>query len=254
MKSFDHQEIIQALQTILHIEQNISGMDYLKEFAKNIAKTFKAKYVLIGHAIKPGNDRVQTDVVWAGSDFQDNFVYQLKDTPCENVLSGNRVCVYPNDVANKFPNDKLLIDMKVESYIGAPIVSVDGKLSGILILLDETPFKDTAFYAAIAEFLAARAGAELERYYIEENLKQQVIIRTAELKKSNQELQKALSEIKSLQGILPICSNCKKIRDDQGYWQQVESYVTKHSQASFSHGICPDCAKEYYKELDSLIK
>jgi len=63
------------------------------------------------------------------------------------------------------------------------------------------------------------------------------------------ELQKAGDEIKTLRGILPICCHCKKIRDDQGYWQQVESYVGEHSQAEFSHGICPDCVEKYYSQF-----
>jgi len=63
-------------------------------------------------------------------------------------------------------------------------------------------------------------------------------------------LNKALSEIKQLSGLLPICAHCKKIRDDKGYWSQIESYIGKHSNAQFSHGICPDCAKKYYPELD----
>jgi PAS domain S-box-containing protein len=66
------------------------------------------------------------------------------------------------------------------------------------------------------------------------------------------ELQKALSTIKKLYGILPICSSCKKIRDDKGSWNQLETYIHEHSEAKFSHGLCPDCAKrlypEYYKE------
>ncbi|HPN44406.1 MAG TPA: PAS domain S-box protein [bacterium] len=62
-------------------------------------------------------------------------------------------------------------------------------------------------------------------------------------------LQKALEEIKTLRGIIPICSYCKKIRDDQGYWSQVESYVSKHSEAQFSHGLCPDCIKKLYPEF-----
>ncbi len=56
----------------------------------------------------------------------------------------------------------------------------------------------------------------------------------------------ALSQIKTLSGMLPICSSCKRIRDDQGYWNQIESYVEQHSEAEFSHGICPECAKKIY--------
>jgi PAS domain S-box-containing protein len=63
------------------------------------------------------------------------------------------------------------------------------------------------------------------------------------------ELQKALSEIKKLSGMLPICSSCKNIRNDKGYWEQIESYIHDRSEAEFSHGMCPDCAKRLYPEL-----
>lgn len=63
------------------------------------------------------------------------------------------------------------------------------------------------------------------------------------------ELQEALAEVKTLSGLLPICSSCKKIRDDKGYWNQLESYISKHSEAEFSHGICPECAKKLYPEF-----
>lgn len=61
-------------------------------------------------------------------------------------------------------------------------------------------------------------------------------------------LHKAFEEIKVLRGIIPICSNCKKIRDDNGYWQQVEVYIRDHTEANFSHSICPDCLKNLYPE------
>jgi len=62
------------------------------------------------------------------------------------------------------------------------------------------------------------------------------------------ELEKALAEIKVLKGIIPICAQCKKIRDDQGYWQQLEVFIRDHSDAEFSHGICPGCVKELYPD------
>jgi PAS domain S-box-containing protein len=64
------------------------------------------------------------------------------------------------------------------------------------------------------------------------------------------ELELALAEIKTLKGILPICSFCKIIRDDKGYWNQIESYIHEHSEAEFSHGICQECAKKHYPDLD----
>lgn len=63
------------------------------------------------------------------------------------------------------------------------------------------------------------------------------------------EREKALSEIKTLSGLLPICASCKKIRDDQGYWSQIEIYIRSHSEAEFSHGLCPDCAHRLYPEF-----
>jgi len=65
-----------------------------------------------------------------------------------------------------------------------------------------------------------------------------------------QELRTALEHIKTLQGIIPICSFCKKIRDDQGYWSQVEAYLSRHSDARFSHGFCPDCMARHYPEIE----
>jgi PleD family two-component response regulator len=67
------------------------------------------------------------------------------------------------------------------------------------------------------------------------------------------DLENALKRIKQLQGLLPICSYCKRIRDDQNYWQQVESYISQHSEAQFSHGICPECYEKFVKlDLERL--
>lgn len=62
-------------------------------------------------------------------------------------------------------------------------------------------------------------------------------------------LEKALKQIKTLHGLLPMCASCKKIRDDNGYWKQIEAYLYEHSDARFSHGICPDCAKNLYPDI-----
>jgi hypothetical protein len=65
------------------------------------------------------------------------------------------------------------------------------------------------------------------------------------------ELGQALSEVKTLRGLLPICAACKKVRNDQGYWQVIESYIAEHSEAEFTHGICPECAARLYPGLGS---
>jgi hypothetical protein len=83
----------------------------------------------------------------------------------------------------------------------------------------------------IARDISARKQAEEER------------------EKLHSKLQEAFDNIKTLKGLLPICANCKKIRDDKGYWNQIETYVRDHSDAEFSHSICPDCAEILYPEI-----
>ncbi|MDA8091693.1 MAG: response regulator [Nitrospiraceae bacterium] len=80
---------------------------------------------------------------------------------------------------------------------------------------------------------AARDRAERKRL---ESEKEQLIF----------QLQKALANVRKLTGLLPICMHCKKIRDDKGYWNQLESYISEHSEAMFSHGLCPECMKKHY--------
>jgi phosphoserine phosphatase RsbU/P len=70
--------------------------------------------------------------------------------------------------------------------------------------------------------------------------------RELELRRSNEELQKALKEVKVLRGLIPICASCKKVRNDGGFWQQLEEYLGEHSEAEFSHGLCQPCIKKLY--------
>ena len=78
---------------------------------------------------------------------------------------------------------------------------------------------------------------------------QEDIVLKKSLVERNEQLQAAMEEIKQLRGILPICAACKRIRDDSGYWHRVETYVEAHSDASFTHSICPACSKKLYPDL-----
>ena len=69
------------------------------------------------------------------------------------------------------------------------------------------------------------------------------------LRRLNEQLQAALAQVKTLQGLLPMCASCKSIRDDEGYWHEVESYLQNHSEAELTHGICPACASKLYPEF-----
>lgn len=88
-------------------------------------------------------------------------------------------------------------------------------------------------------------GLESSRYRFSDMLREE----HEELLHEKANLENALKQIKTLHGLLPICANCKKVRDDSGYWKQIESYIHEHSDAKFSHGICPDCAIELYPDI-----
>jgi PAS domain S-box-containing protein len=96
-------------------------------------------------------------------------------------------------------------------------------------------------------FIRDRGGKIIGLYGVSRNITEQKRA-TKEREKLIDELKEALSEIRTLSGMLPICANCKKIRDDKGYWTQIESYISEHTEALFSHSICPDCAAKLYHD------
>ncbi|OKY74388.1 MAG: hypothetical protein BM485_14090 [Desulfobulbaceae bacterium DB1] len=100
------------------------------------------------------------------------------------------------------------------------------------------PFNKVELIARVRSLL--RLKTEIDTRKVREREKERLIT----------ELREALEHIKTLRGIIPICASCKKIRDDAGYWQQVEGYIMKHSDVSFSHSICPECVNKLYPELD----
>ena len=119
-------------------------------------------------------------------------------------------------------------------YIGSPLM-----IAGYYV-----PF----FFGGICGFLIGLWNFKLKQNTIKlekahDELEEKVKERTADL-------EQALDEIKQLSGLLPVCSSCKKIRDEKGLWNQMEEYIRDHSEAEFSHSICPECAKKLYPDLE----
>ncbi|MEW5723250.1 MAG: hypothetical protein AB1896_09100 [Thermodesulfobacteriota bacterium] len=130
-----------------------------------------------------------------------------------------------------------------------------------LFLLFSVPFI-LAFRSVYKSFTLELEAVNKELADHRDSLEILVETRTQDLKSAKdksetlvKELEKTLEEVKTLRGFLPICSKCKKIRDDQGYWQQIEQYIQDHSEAAFTHSICPDCLRELAPELaDRVLK
>jgi hypothetical protein len=113
--------------------------------------------------------------------------------------------------------------------------------AGASLVIDQAP----RFYQTMLFLLACAAGTvsiALTAYRIRIGRLQE---RERVLKEN---IAEALANVKVLSGLLPVCASCKKIRDDKGYWNQIETYISDHSEADFSHGICPDCLRKLYPE------
>lgn len=110
--------------------------------------------------------------------------------------------------------------------------------------LDESR-QEAKYYQRIAENSGKRRIKEIHQ--LSELISERKRVE-ASLRVERNKLQKALAKIKKLSGLLPLCSNCKKIRDDKGYWNKIETYIRNHSEAEFSHGLCPDCAQALYSD------
>lgn len=125
------------------------------------------------------------------------------------------------------------------SYLGFPVFWPGGEIFGTICAIDTKANKWVTPSDTLLQTVKEAVEAHLA-----------LLTAMEELNKKNQELEAALNEVKTLQGLLPICASCKKIRDDKGYWVQIEKYISDRSDARFSHGICLECAKKLYPDLD----
>ena len=166
------------------------------------------------------------------------------------------------EAAKKEPPDLILLDIMMPGMDGYQVCKAlkkDPLLKDIPVIfisaMDQLADKIKGFEVGGVDYVSKPFQTEEVLARVRTHLTLRRLQRDSEMKNArltalNQELQKALSEIKTLQGILPICSHCKKIRNDNESWEQIEAYLSAHSDAQFSHGICPDCIRKYYPDLD----
>lgn len=146
-----------------------SGQQRYTALAQNLATSVGFKYCFIGE-LDPFDDRkIKTLAVWAGSVFLKNFSYEIFKTPCANVVGGT-LCVYPDKVCERFPEDKILRDLGVEAYVGIPLNDSNDNPQGILCIMHDEPVADLAHAKLLLPLFADVAQSEMERQAYEKKL------------------------------------------------------------------------------------
>ena len=157
---------------------------------------------------------------------------------CETVINTKEHLLVPNAMIDEQWNDNPDIKLGMISYLGYPIILPTGEVFGTICVLDGAE----NHYSKIYERLIVQFKELIESHLL-------LLYKNETLEQINQALSARIEEIKTLRGILPICSYCKKIKDDEGYWQAVEAYLEEHTEVELSHGLCLDCLKENYPDM-----
>lgn len=151
--------------------------------------------------------------------------------------------------------DVILLDLSLPDSIGlATLTKAHARYPGIpIIVLTSLEDEDLGIQLVQSGAQDYLVKGQADSLTLFRTLRYAIERKQAEVERERliQELKEALAQVKTLRGLLPICSGCKKIRDDQGYWNQIETFIVNHSDAQFSHGICPDCAKKYFPDFKS---
>ncbi len=158
-----------ALMNIVKETSHKSGHEYLNVFVKILLSTIKAGYVFVGIPENGKQNKIKTIALCDKTGIINDFSYSLKDTPCENVY-GKKICSYKANVTNLFPKDQLLIDMKIESYIGTPLYTEKSKSIGIIVCLFHEELKEIQLIETILKIFGNRVATEIERLNVIEIL------------------------------------------------------------------------------------
>ncbi|MCK5371492.1 MAG: PAS domain S-box protein, partial [Cyclobacteriaceae bacterium] len=151
-----------------------TGESFFETIVLKLSKALRSDYTFVGKLL-PDENKVETISLCVDNSIVDNFSYDIKGTPCENVI-GAKICTYAANVFSSFPDDLLLRDMEVEGYVGIPLFNSQNKPMGIMVALFKNEIEDTSYVEQIMEIFSSRTGAELERYATEEALRESEII------------------------------------------------------------------------------
>ena len=247
-KQFSQENAIMAeIGRIISSTLNIEEVYEL--FAKEMGKLIPFDRIVIG--IINIEKNTTFNVYMAGKGIADRKVgtiYPLKGSGnFEMVRTKSSLLIQTEDFdeyKDRFPMLLSTFQSGFRSIMNVPLFS-KGEIIGALLLRSFKPYAYTDRDVMLAERVGFQISGAIENSQLFAERKKA----EEEQEKLIRDLQKALSEVKTLKGIFPICASCKKIRDDKGYWNQVEVYIRDHSEAEFSHGICPECMKKLYGDI-----
>ncbi|MEQ8385715.1 MAG: response regulator [Coleofasciculus sp. A1-SPW-01] len=233
----------QALRLIVEGTAATTGDTFMSSCARYLAQVLQVRYALIATFANPAGTRVRTLSYWTGENWHENIEYDLKDTPCEDMLLG-KACHYPKNLQQLFPKDRILQEINAHSYFGSPLKDSDGNVIGFLAVLDEKPMPLTVEKRMILQIFIARAGVELERLHAEAELQQS----EARERQKARELKLTLSELQQTQSQL---IQSKKM---SSLGQMVAGVAHEiNNPATFIAGNIP-IAHQYFNDLIKLIK
>lgn len=158
-----------TLQLIMEGTSTATGTDFFNDLVRCIAQVMGVEIAFITRLNGTKPRVVESIAMWIKDELVDNSKWEIKNTPCKQVITGRTVIV-PHDVQQKFPKDSWLQKVRAESYLAVPILDVDGKVVGHMGVLDSKPMEDPKRLESIIQIFAVRAGTELQRLQTEEEL------------------------------------------------------------------------------------
>jgi PAS domain S-box-containing protein len=196
----ERKQLEDAQLFLLECGTSIAGQDFFKTLAQYLAESLKMDYVCIDRLEGTGLT-ARTLAVWFDGHFEDNVSYTLKDTPCGDVV-GKTVCCFARHVSQLFPQDRVLQEIKAESYIGSTLWGFDGKPIGLIALISRNPLENSSRAESILKLVAIRAAAEMEHCNSQAALENRIKERTLALCKINDKLKHAIRERSQSQNAL----------------------------------------------------
>ncbi|MDK9700829.1 MAG: PAS domain S-box protein [bacterium] len=154
-------QLERAIQIMLQTTSDLTGHEFFSKVVQELARLLDVAIAYIGKLL-PDSKTVQTVAAFSNGNLRENFEYEIAGTPCETVI-GNEIKCYPENVQELFPTDKLLADLQLESYIGAPLFGSNNEWLGVLVICDTKPLTRINISETLLQLFATRTGAELER-------------------------------------------------------------------------------------------